>query len=113
MGKEKDVLKRCVQVKDVTEGTIVFGEYDLIVKIMTDDVKDSGKGLRRSGYRGPSQDDYALLNAVSVHFLFLLFFRRSEWNVEEAQTVSYMEATAFTSRRTGPLAVRCANSRRM
>jgi DNA-binding Lrp family transcriptional regulator len=43
MGKEKDVLKRCVQVKDVTEGTIVFGEYDLIVKIMTDDVKELRK----------------------------------------------------------------------
>jgi len=43
MGKEREVLKRCVQVKDVTEGTIVFGEYDLIVKIMTDDVKELRK----------------------------------------------------------------------
>lgn len=38
MGKEKEVLEKCVMVKDVKEGTVVFGEYDLIIKIVTDDV---------------------------------------------------------------------------
>ncbi len=40
IGKEKDVLQKCLSLKDVVEGTIVFGEYDLIVKVMTDDVKE-------------------------------------------------------------------------
>ncbi len=38
MGKEKEVLEKCIQVKDVKEGAVVFGEYDLIIKIVTDDV---------------------------------------------------------------------------
>jgi len=41
--KEKDVLEKCLQVQDVKEGTVVFGEYDLIVKIVTDDVKELGR----------------------------------------------------------------------
>jgi len=40
IGKEKEVLQKCLNLKDVVEGTIVFGEYDLIVKVMTDDVKE-------------------------------------------------------------------------
>jgi anthranilate phosphoribosyltransferase len=40
IGKEKEVLQRCLNIKDVVEGTIVFGEYDMIVKVMTDDVKE-------------------------------------------------------------------------
>lgn len=40
IGKEKEVLQRCLNLKDVVEGTIVFGEYDIIVKVMTDDVKE-------------------------------------------------------------------------
>ena len=40
IGKEKEVLQRCLNIKDVVEGTIVFGEYDVIVKVMTDDVKE-------------------------------------------------------------------------
>jgi DNA-binding Lrp family transcriptional regulator len=40
IGKEKEVLQRCLNIKDVVEGTIVFGEYDVIVKVVTDDVKE-------------------------------------------------------------------------
>jgi len=40
IGKEKEVLDRCLTVKDVKEGTVVFGEYDIVVKIVTDDVKE-------------------------------------------------------------------------
>ena len=40
IGKEKEVLERCLQVSDVKEGTVVFGEYDVIVKIVTDDAKE-------------------------------------------------------------------------
>ncbi len=40
IGKEKEVLQKCLNIKDVVEGTIVFGEYDVIVKVMTDDVKE-------------------------------------------------------------------------
>lgn len=40
MGKEKEVLEKCLKVKDVVEGTVVFGEYDIIVKIVTNDMKD-------------------------------------------------------------------------
>jgi len=40
IGKEKEVLDKCLQVADIKEGTVVFGEYDVIVKIVTDDVKE-------------------------------------------------------------------------
>uniref|UniRef100_A0A7C3F1C5 Lrp/AsnC family transcriptional regulator n=1 Tax=Candidatus Methanomethylicus mesodigestus TaxID=1867258 RepID=A0A7C3F1C5_9CREN len=40
IGKEKEVLDKCLLVKDVKEGTVVFGEYDVVVKIVTDDVKE-------------------------------------------------------------------------
>lgn len=40
IGREKEVLEKCIGIKDVVEGTVVFGEYDVIVKIMTDDVKE-------------------------------------------------------------------------
>lgn len=40
IGKEKEVLDKCLTVKDVKEGTVVFGEYDVVVKIVTDDVKE-------------------------------------------------------------------------
>lgn len=40
IGKEKEVLQKCLNIKDVVEGMIVFGEYDMIVKVMTDDVKE-------------------------------------------------------------------------
>ncbi|MCQ5362043.1 MAG: Lrp/AsnC family transcriptional regulator [Candidatus Verstraetearchaeota archaeon] len=43
IGKEKEVLEKCLKVKDVVEGTIVFGEYDVIVKIVTNDMKDLSK----------------------------------------------------------------------
>jgi anthranilate phosphoribosyltransferase len=40
IGKEKEVLDKCLTVKDVVEGTVVFGEYDVIVKVVTNDVKE-------------------------------------------------------------------------
>jgi DNA-binding Lrp family transcriptional regulator len=40
IGKEKEVLEKCLQVRDVVEGTVVFGEYDVIVKVVTNDVKE-------------------------------------------------------------------------
>jgi len=40
IGREKEVLEECLKVKDVAEGTVVFGEYDVIVKVVTDDVKE-------------------------------------------------------------------------
>jgi anthranilate phosphoribosyltransferase len=43
IGKEKEVLEKCLKVRDVVEGTVVFGEYDVIVKIVTNDMKDLSK----------------------------------------------------------------------
>jgi len=43
IGREREVLKNCLAVKDVVEGTVVFGEYDIVVKVMTDDVKELSK----------------------------------------------------------------------
>lgn len=43
IGKEKEVLEKCLKIKGVVEGTVVFGEYDIIIKIQTDDVKDLSK----------------------------------------------------------------------
>ncbi|MEJ5293294.1 MAG: Lrp/AsnC family transcriptional regulator [Candidatus Methanosuratincola sp.] len=43
IGKEREVLERCLEVKNVVEGTVVFGEYDIIVKIQTQDVKELSK----------------------------------------------------------------------
>lgn len=43
IGKEKEVLEKCLAVKGVVEGTVVFGEYDIIVKIQTSDVKELSK----------------------------------------------------------------------
>jgi anthranilate phosphoribosyltransferase len=40
IGREKEVLQNCLNIKDVVEGTVVFGEYDVIVKVVTDDVKE-------------------------------------------------------------------------
>ncbi|MDI9643991.1 MAG: Lrp/AsnC family transcriptional regulator [Candidatus Verstraetearchaeota archaeon] len=40
IGKEREVLEKCLKIKGVVEGTVVFGEYDVIVKIQTDDVKE-------------------------------------------------------------------------
>ncbi len=40
IGKEKEVLDKCLKIKDVVEGTVVFGEFDIIVKIVTNDLKD-------------------------------------------------------------------------
>jgi len=40
IGKEREVLQRCLNINDVVEGTVVFGEYDVIVKVVTDDVKE-------------------------------------------------------------------------
>ncbi|MDH7555715.1 MAG: Lrp/AsnC ligand binding domain-containing protein [Candidatus Methanosuratincola sp.] len=43
IGKEREVLEKCLGVKGVVEGTVVFGEYDIIVKIQTNDVKELSK----------------------------------------------------------------------
>ncbi|MEN3017251.1 MAG: Lrp/AsnC family transcriptional regulator [Candidatus Methanosuratincola petrocarbonis] len=43
IGKEREVLEKCLGVKGVVEGTVVFGEYDIIVKIQTQDVKELSK----------------------------------------------------------------------
>ena len=40
IGREKEVLQKCLSINDVVEGTVVFGEYDVIVKVVTDDVKE-------------------------------------------------------------------------
>jgi DNA-binding Lrp family transcriptional regulator len=43
IGKEREVLEKCLGIKGVVEGTVVFGEYDIIVKIQTTDVKELSK----------------------------------------------------------------------
>lgn len=40
IGREKEVLEKCLKVKDIAEGTVVFGEYDVIAKVVTNDVKE-------------------------------------------------------------------------
>ncbi|MGQ9759692.1 MAG: Lrp/AsnC ligand binding domain-containing protein [Candidatus Methanomethylicaceae archaeon] len=40
IGKEKEVLENCLKIKDVIEGTVVFGEYDIILKVVTEDMKE-------------------------------------------------------------------------
>lgn len=40
IGREKEVLDKCLKIKDVVEGTVVFGEYDIIVKVVTRDMKE-------------------------------------------------------------------------
>ncbi|MDH5806269.1 MAG: Lrp/AsnC ligand binding domain-containing protein [Candidatus Methanomethylicaceae archaeon] len=45
IGKEKEVLEKCLKIKGVKEGAIVFGEFDIILKIEAEDLKELSKKI--------------------------------------------------------------------
>lgn len=45
IGKEKEVLEKCLKVKGVKEGAVVFGEFDIILKIEAEDLKELSKRI--------------------------------------------------------------------
>ena len=44
-GAEKEVLKKVVAFKEVTEGDLLYGEYDALVKVRVDDLSQLDKFL--------------------------------------------------------------------
>ncbi|MCS7097893.1 MAG: Lrp/AsnC ligand binding domain-containing protein [Candidatus Methanomethyliaceae archaeon] len=45
IGKEKEVLEKCMKIKGVREGTVVFGEFDIILKIEAEDLKELSRKI--------------------------------------------------------------------
>lgn len=45
IGKEKEVLEKCLKIEGVKEGTVVFGEFDIILKIEAEDLKELSKKI--------------------------------------------------------------------
>ncbi|MCC6013234.1 MAG: Lrp/AsnC ligand binding domain-containing protein [Candidatus Verstraetearchaeota archaeon] len=43
IGREREVLENCLKIKGVIEGYLVFGEFDILLKIETQDIKELTK----------------------------------------------------------------------
>lgn len=43
IGKERDVLSKCLSVNGVVEGKMVYGEYDIVIKAVANDMKSLSK----------------------------------------------------------------------
>ncbi|MCQ5336589.1 MAG: Lrp/AsnC ligand binding domain-containing protein [Candidatus Methanomethylicia archaeon] len=45
IGKEREVLEKCLKIKGVIEGYLVFGEFDILLKLETQDIKELTKRI--------------------------------------------------------------------